>query len=815
MEIKNLPGIGIKPFLSLRRHYRVSIVVWIAVVLIGAPVAWWKGKSYYIAESVFQVSPTYMKNVEADSELQLQSNSQYREYVNHLSKTVIRFDVLERALESLQKRGIDVRPGGLSERRFIERLQTTIYVRPILDTYMVRIGMESSDPTNLDAIVNAVTNSFLETTKAEQIYGSTERLEMVRDAEVRLRTEVEQFEAERLLISEKLGVTTFSEGASGNPFDAILVQARERLTRAQIERSEAEIALNTFVRQKEIPTDLGRSLLEMRLTDNSLSTLRAEVITRKEAITQQMLGLSPGHPAYKDLTNELKEITDRVQRREEEFDKSVFANFKVRLQANIDVKKAIEADVRNTLTQLESQQAEYSRLYQQGMRLTTEIKKRDTDLETIRNRLNYLDTERNALGFVRLVTAALPAEMPMGVGKSRMLLILLLAAFGPAIGIAIAIDMLDRRIRSVNEAETIMGIPSAGWQIRVTDLPTRMFAEEQTRRFAATLMRNRAQDDRRGFAFAAVKTSAGVSKIIDDTAKILTELGCKVLVVQANTFLVTEDRQSTRPGLTDFMAGLATAASLPLPLEYEGVTFDQVTIGTVGNRGALQIGTLKTAVNEWLQAYEFVLVELPPILLSADSELLIENLGQVFLVVEAESVIKGEVNRAKRLLQKIDPEAVGLFVSEIPMFRGGGYIEELVIETITHVRYAQFMSMPDWQLQFEIALTKFSFFLRAHPRLRSVVLSPVAVSVINFLIAKSVWLAAFAMGKTPKKDLFEESKEEAARQKPDHRKASRIAPPDLGLPVDAPVVATTRKKSFMGSLTASISRLHPFGRKKS
>lgn len=814
MEIKNLPGIGIKPFLSLRKHYRVSIVVWFAVVVIGLPFALWKGKSYYVAESVFQVSPTYMKNVEADSELQLQSNSQYREYVNHLSKTVVRFDVLERALESLRKRGIDVRPGGLTERRFIEQLQKIIYVRPILDTYMVRIGMESTDPTHLDTIVNAVTNSFLETTKAEQIYGSTERLEMVRDAEVRLRAEVEQFEAERLLISEKLGVSTFSESASGNPFDAILVQARERLTRAQIERSEAEIALNTFVRQKEVPTDLGRSLLEMRLTDNGLSTLRAEVIARKEVITQQMLGLSPGHPAYQDLKAELKELTDRVQKREDEFDKSVFDNFKIRLQANIDSRKAIETDIRNTLTQLQSQQAEYARMYQQGVRLTAEIKKRDTELETLRNRLNFLDTERNALGFVRLVTAALPAELPMGLGKTRMLLMLLAGAFGPAIGIALALDMLDRRIRSVNEAETIMGIPSAGWQIRVNDLPTRMFAEEQTRRFAATLMRNRAQDDRRAFAFAAVKTAAGVSTIIDDTARALTQLGCTVLVVQANTFLVTEGRRSTTPGLTDLMAGLVTAASLPVPLEYAGVTFDQVTIGTVSNQGELPIGVLKPAVSEWLQAYDFVLVELPPILLSADSELLIENLGQVFLVVEAESVIKGEVNRAKRLLQKIDPEAVGLFVSEIPMFRGGGYIEELVIETITHVRYSEFMSMPDWQLQLEIALTKFSFFLRAHPKLRAVVLSRIVVGTINFLIAKSVWLASFVTGKTPKKDLFEQAKEEAALQTPPRLGKPELALPDLGLPIDLPSAAKPSKKSFLGRMTASISHMHPFGRKK-
>ena len=165
-------------------------------------------------------------------------------------------------------------------------------------------------------------------------------------------------------------------------------------------------------------------------------------------------------------------------------------------------------------------------------------------------------------------------------------------------------------------------------------------------------------------------------------------------------------------------------------------------------------------------------------------------------------------------MQKIDPEAVGLFVSQIPMFRGGGYIEELVIETITHVRYAQFMTMPDWQLQFEIALTKFSFYLRAHPRLRSVVLSRVVVGTVNFLIAKSVWVAAYVTGKTPKHDLLAKSKAAAARHSPDHRASEMAAAPDIGLPVDLSAAPAIDKKSLTARLMAGISRMHPFGRKK-
>jgi len=237
MDTSTLPGIGIKPLLSFKRHYRISIMVWVVVVLLGLPLVWIKGQSYYVAESIFQVSPTYMKNLESDNELQLQSNSQYREYVNHLSNTVTRYDVLQRALSELEARGIDTRPPALNERKYIELLQRTVYVRAIPDTYMVRIGIEGPDREkgHLDDLINAITHSFLETTKTEQIYGSAERLANLQESAQKLQAEIATMESERTQLSEKLGLTTFGENVL-NPYDSLLAQTREKLTAAEIER---------------------------------------------------------------------------------------------------------------------------------------------------------------------------------------------------------------------------------------------------------------------------------------------------------------------------------------------------------------------------------------------------------------------------------------------------------------------------------------------------------------------------------------------------------------------------------------------------
>jgi polysaccharide biosynthesis transport protein len=714
MEINAQPGIGIKPLLSLQRHSRISLLAWLLVIVLGLPVVWIKGQSTYSAESVFQVSPRYMKNLKSDAEVELQSNQQYREYVNHLAKTVLRYDVLARALVILREKGIDPKPAAWTDRKYIEKLQTTLYVRAILDTYMVRVGIQGgkADREHLHELVNAVMASFLETSKDEQIYGSSERLNLLQDTAAKLKGEISQMEKERVVLGEQLGLTTFTDGTQ-NPYDNLLAQSRERLAAAENERANADAVLKAFVNQREIPAESGRSLLEMRLQDLGLQTMRTEVTKRIEELTQQLAGLESKHPARAPSEAEIISLQQRLKAKENEFDRQSYDVFRQRFQATLNQKLQVEQEMRTALQQLESQSNKFAMTFQNAMHLTKGIRELEERQLQIRDRLNYLDTERHALGFVRLVTPALSAEMPSGVGKTKLLIGLIAAAFAAALGIPILIDILDRRIRSVTEAEKLMGMPAAGWQIRREDLPTRIFSEDQTRRFVSALIRLKNRNSRQTFAFTSVKSAGGTTTIILDSAHALQQLGASVLVLEANTFSPFAGFDGFRPGLTEYLAGTAPRSALPRPYPYQGATINVVGIGSQRTGGLQRLDLLMQAVATWTQEYDYVLVDIPPVLLSADAEMLIEALGQIFLVVEAEAVLKGEVGRAKRLLQKIDPEAVGLFVNSVPLFRGSGYMEEVIIETLTRGKLSRFMSLTQWQLQWELLKTQWSMKRRA------------------------------------------------------------------------------------------------------
>jgi Mrp family chromosome partitioning ATPase/capsular polysaccharide biosynthesis protein len=701
MDTSQLPGRGIKPLLSLRKHYRISALIWLIVVLAGLPVAWIKGQSYYGAESVFQVSPNYMKTLSTDKEVELQSNSQYREFVNHLSTTVKRYDVLQRALEKLREANIDVKPKALSERKYIEQLQKQIMVRAVPDTYMVRIGLEGAKKETLSEIVNAVTTSFLDTTKNEQIFGSIERLEMLQATATKLQNEIVALEAQRVPLSELLGLTTFGDNAI-NPYDSMLYQAREKFTTASIERAHAESTLQAFLKQRETPTSVGRSLMEMRLQDNGLQALRNEVVKRSEELERISAGLEDKHPAKKPALAEYESINTRLKTKESEFEKGAFENVKTRLLASLGQTQQVETEIQLRLKAIEGQSSEYARNFQKAMRLTGDIRKREQEQKEVRDRLNYLQNESGAIGFVRLVTPALPAEMPMGIGKTKLLLIIFVLASVLGVVAAVALDLVDRRIFTVNEAEKLMGIPAAGWQLEGLDLPSQLYAKEQTRRFASTLIRNKTRSGKNVFSFTSVKTVGAATTVILDTAAVLKQLGSRVLVVDANSFSPSPAFNAKRPGLSDYLAGSVDSDHVLQILNHQGVQMIGVGFGQAHGSGVQRLDLLKQAINEWQQQYEFVLIDLPPVLLSADAELLIDALGQVFMVLEAQSVSKGEVTRAKRVLEKLDPEAVGLFVNNIPMFQGGGYMRELMVETLTKEKFSDFMSLSNLQLQVEL-----------------------------------------------------------------------------------------------------------------
>lgn len=685
--INELPGRGIKPLVSLKAHPKWVLGVFFAVFLAGLPIVFLKGKPNFMATALIQVSPTYMKNLRDDGELSFPSNTQYRQFVENQAKSVLRYDIVQDGLRSLKEKGDIWRKPGKTERDAITLLQNIITVYAIPDTYLMEVTISNTEGSGIADIVNAIVKTYVERMKYERVYGSDIRQQnLEKRAETFLQTISENTE-KRTALALKLGISTFGQQVD-NPYDKVLSEQRSALTDARNKRIEAEAQLQAFKSYGE--TDIStRSVQEAVLIDPGLSNLKANLYKRRADILTELAGLTPQHPGYAELNKELKQIDKEIGNQIKTLTDQVTESLLARYENSLKQSRTVEEKMAADLTDLEQKGAEFASIYNQVMELTHLIQQDRSELDVIRERLNSFAAEENSFGFVRMVTPALPPEQSFGTSKKKLLVMVFLLAFAAGAAAPVLIDLFDKRINTVNDAERLLGIGSLGWMIEKQTQSTLMFSEDLIRRMASGLIQQRQEHNSNTFAFSAIKPGAGTSELVLMLGKTLDALGFPTLVMEANAFkpdVRFNPAGTNKAGLMECILHHLDPKDLITPADEHYP--DRLWVGHSGTTRHLNcINQIKFVTDACLDHYKFILVDTPPLLLSADTELLAQELQHLVLVVEAGATSRGELKRAGRLVEKVNPAAVGMVVNRISPFQGGGYLAESMEEYLTGKKY--------------------------------------------------------------------------------------------------------------------------------
>ncbi len=87
---------ALMPGVSLRKHYKISLRIFMAILLLGMPFAWFKGKSYFSATAVIYVAPRAVNILHESKEQEISSYQQYKQFVAQQIGTIRRYDFLLR-----------------------------------------------------------------------------------------------------------------------------------------------------------------------------------------------------------------------------------------------------------------------------------------------------------------------------------------------------------------------------------------------------------------------------------------------------------------------------------------------------------------------------------------------------------------------------------------------------------------------------------------------------------------------------------------------------------------------------------------------
>ena len=658
-------GSKINVVASLRKHPKVALWTALIVVLLGVPVAWILGTPKYSATAVIYVSPRFIANLADGNAQKFDSMEQYKEYVQQNIKTINRFDIVVEALKRLgAAQSVWVKPNESLDRA-AARLQGALIIEGVPDTYQITITLGGPHKAGLAELVNSVADTYLEKAKAEEFFGSDQRVQTLVGDRTRLQEEIAGKQARRMALAQELGVSSFTDNDL-NPYDRLLVTAKEAQSEAQKNAIQANTRLAVFDEKRHSggKEALRAFALVEANKDPVLSSLITGLNARRAQVLASLSGLSADHPGRRAAERELADIEEERQSALQGEVDSLSRMILDQRTAEAYQAKRVEEQLTAEVERQTSQASWFTHGYQEGIQLGLDVDEARKAEDSLQQRIDYFALERSAPGFVRLFSAARPPDQPVKGGRKLFMAAFLMLAMVLAIAIPVGIDVIDPRLRSPSQVESLLGFPLTGWLMEKQQAGD-AFQREQMLRFANRIAQDKQTNQSRIFAFTSVKSHGGTSSIVLETASALRTLGVRALALEANAYH-NDDRYSRLHS-----CGLAAVLNGNRHLHAEivfsdGELPDRIPVGEIAAGASLpDVKNLEGLLHQAIVDYDVLLIDAPPILVSVDAEIIAGLSDVTVLVIEAESVTKEELRRAAKSLERLRVRAISSLFNRV------------------------------------------------------------------------------------------------------------------------------------------------------
>ena len=638
-------------------HWKLSCIAFVLILIIGLPLAWFQGRPLWRAEGVLFVSPRVLRNLDTDPEQELQSNSQYREFVQQQVRTITRFDIVEAALGKDSGLWAKWHKPNENSRRAIDRLRGSLEIAPVADTYQVTVALEGAKADGLSEIVNAVMKSYVDVAHKELLYDGEERVKHLQDEKRKLAATIDQHMLERGRIAQQLGTTVFSS-ALVNSYDKMLGEASGALMDARRQKAVAEASIRTGDTEVSALTGISAEALEKALGDAGVNGLKSVLNQRKAELLVKIQGLSPQHSSRISAENEIEQIDREIERITRQMQDRLARNIEMVRKARLAQASQVEEKLHQETSELRAQAEEYSRAYQHSIEIGEEIERSRKRLNAVEDRIAYLELETNAPGFVRVFAPALPADLPVKGGRRKLLLLTALVACLLALCIPIGLDYFDPSVRSASELETQVGLPLSA----VIPESQESLSRGALLRAAVSIRRHLQELSHRAVVVTGLRSGAGTSTVALQLGTTLNKIGVRTVVLEANA-LTPDSRYSASatPGLIEVIrrqADLSKAIVLgsnELP--------DRVATGHGMEDELLATDRIGDVVRALRKDYDLILVDVAPVESSLASEELVRTLNAVLLIVNARGDDRNALAACMSRLERLAPQTFGAILN--------------------------------------------------------------------------------------------------------------------------------------------------------
>lgn len=291
---------------------------------------------------------------------------------------------------------------------------------------------------------------------------------------------------------------------------------------------------------------------------------------------------------------------------------------------------------------------------------------------------------------VKMVEGAVASYTPVRPDRQKMITQGSLGGLALGLVLALALHLMDSSVKTVAEAESLLGAPvlgavtirkSSARKNPAPDLDTvhqqHGPVAESFRYLRSALMLLGKQEDRRTIMFTSAVPAEGKTFCASNYAVTLAQQGLRTLLMDADLRKPTLGEvfleSAEKPGVTDVLVGRVDVK-------------DAIEESTVPNLSVLPAGSRAPNPSELLSGPDFarlieqmagqfdrVVIDTAPILAVSDPLLVVPLVSTVCLVVRAHKTPRQAVQRASAALAKTGRKPSGIILNRLPANSGGYY----------------------------------------------------------------------------------------------------------------------------------------------
>lgn len=583
------------------------------------------------------------------------------------------------------------------------KLQANLEVKPLRDTRLVEIAYTAPHPELAARIANGVAEAYIDW-GVETRFASVGRASSFLASQIEaLKREIQEKEAQLQAYSRRTDIVAL------DPNSNVTLQRLEGLNRDYVEAVSQRIQKEA--RYKELMSSQEEAVADL-VSGGLVGQLRAEQLKLERDYATKLNTFKPDWPAMQELKARIDKGRQHLQNVIQETVSNAREQAKAEYQAALRREQSLAQELakqKAEAMQLNSVAVEYNNLKVEVSTrrgLLDELLRKQAETE-VSSRLGN-SRESNIL----VVDRALPPAAAFRPSLKRNLVLGGALGLFLGIGLVFVAEYLDRRVKSPEEVDRLVGLPvlatipdvsadggyaaygygskkakgrasppaDQGLVIElVPHFHPKLAAAEAYRTLRTALLLSSAGGLRSVVISSAV---AGEGKTVTaaNLAVVLAQLGREVALVDGD---LRRSRQhqifsvSNRLGLANYLAGDAPTENIIFPTRIPKLSLIPAGPHPPNPAELLSSSLMSDLLTMLQQRFQFVVVDTPPVLPVTDASIVSAHCAGLVLCVGANQVLREELRSCWERLQVAGVRVLGVVVNrfrpELSRYGYGSY----------------------------------------------------------------------------------------------------------------------------------------------